>query len=105
MSGFFKAPSADIIRASDDLMTFIGTRPDLSPETFYITASHLMQYVLPAAGMPEGRDFVRRSRELYRRFQKQILGCPAFPWKEKIVFLLFTCGWLYANHAIKRIGG
>lgn len=105
MSGFFKAPSADIIRASDDLMTFIGTRPDLNPETFYITASHLMQYVLPAAGMPEGRDFVRRSRELYRRFQKQILGCPAFPWKEKIVFLLFTCGWLYANHAIKRIGG
>jgi hypothetical protein len=105
MSSFVKAPSADIIKASADLMAFLATRTDLSPETFYITASHLLQYVLPAAQMAESRHFVRQARALYRRFWMQILTCVAIPWKEKIVFSLFICGLLYADRTIKWIGG
>ncbi len=105
MSSFFKAPSADIIRATDALLEFIGGRPDLSPDCFYITASHLMQYAMPAAQNPEGRDFVLQSRKLYRKYWRQLLTCPAFPWKEKIVFSLFILGWMYTGHNTKRIGG
>jgi glycosyltransferase involved in cell wall biosynthesis len=105
MSRFFKAPSPDIIRATDALLEFIGGRPDLSPDCFYITASHLMQYAMPAAQNPEGRDFVLQSRKLYRKYWRQLLACPAFPWKEKIVFSLFILGWMYTGHNTKRIGG
>ena len=105
MSSFFKAPSADIIRATDVLLEFIGSRPDLSPNCFYITASHLMQYAIPAAQNPEGTDFVLQSRKLYRKYWWQLIACSAFPWKEKIVFSLFILGWIYTGHNIKRIGG
>lgn len=103
MSSFFKAPSADIIRATDALLEFIGNRRDLSPETFYITASHLMQYAMPAAQNPEGREFVLLSRKLYRKYWRQLLACPAFPWKEKIAFSLFILGWLYGRSTIRKV--
>ena len=103
MSSFFKAPSPDIIRATDALLEFIGGRPDLSPDCFYITASHLMQYAMPAAQAPEGRDFVLRSRKLYRKYWWQLLNCSAFPWKEKIVFSLFILGWLYGRSTIRKV--
>jgi glycosyltransferase involved in cell wall biosynthesis len=103
MSGFFKAPSADIIRATDALLEFIVSRQDLSPDCFYITASHLMQYAMPAAQNPEGRDFFRQSRKLYRKYWGQLLTSPAFPWKEKLVFSLFILGWLYNSRSIKKV--
>ena len=105
MSGFFKAPSMDIVRATDDLLAFIVSRRDLSQETFYITASHLMQYAMPLAGTADGRSFVQASRKLYRKYLGELLRCSAFPRKEKIVFLLFVCGWLYAEHRLTWIGG
>lgn len=105
MSKFFKAPSADIVVATDALLEFIGTRQDLSHESFYITASHLMQYAMPAAQSQEGQDFVRQSRALYRKYWGKLLTCPAFPWKEKIEFSLFICGWIYTGRGLKRIGG
>ena len=103
MSGFVKAPSPDIIKASADLMAFIGTRPDLNPETLYITVSHLMQYVLPAARLEAGGLFVSQARALYRSVWKQILRCPAFPWKERIVYTLFAFGCLYDRGKITKV--
>ena len=103
MSSFFKAPSADIIRATDALLEFIASRRDLSPDCFYITASHLMQYAMPAAQNPEGKDFVRQSRKLYRKYWGQLLTCPTFPWKEKFVFSLFILGWMYNGGSIKKV--
>jgi glycosyltransferase involved in cell wall biosynthesis len=105
MSKFFKAPSADIVVATDVLLEFIGTRQDLSHESFYITASHLMQYAMPAAQSQEGQDFVWQSRALYRKYWAKLLTCPAFPWKEKIEFSLFICGWIYTGRGLRRIGG
>lgn len=105
MSSFLKAPSTDIIRATDSLLEFIGSRRDLSPETFYITASHLMQYAMPLIRIPEGRSFVSASRKLYRKYLRELLRCSAFPVKEKIVFLLFVCGWLYVDRRLIWIGG
>ena len=105
MSSFFKAPSADVIRATDALLAFIGSRRELSPDCFYITASHLMQYALPAAQMPAGRDFVRKSRGLYRKYWRRLLACPVFTWKEKIQYSMFILGWMYTERSIKRIGG
>lgn len=103
MSGFFKAPSADIIRATDALLDFLGTRRDLSPDCFYITASHLMQYAMPAAQNPEAKDFVLQSRKLYRKYWWQLLNCSAFPWKEKITFSLFILGWMYRKGTIRKM--
>lgn len=105
MSGFFKAPSHDIIRATDELLEFIGSRRDLSPDCFYITASHLMQYAMPAAQNPEGGEFVRQTRGLYRKYWVQLLNCTAFRWKEKILYFLFILGWMYTDRSIKWIGG
>lgn len=103
MSSFFKAPSADIVRATGELLEFIGTRSDLSPETFYITASHLLQYVIDTAAAGTGREFIAQARKLYRRFLPQLLACPAFSHKEKIVYSLFVCGWLYDRGKLKRV--
>ena len=103
MSSFFKAPSADIIRATGELLEFIGTRPELSPETVYITASHLLQYVIDSARADSGRDFIQQARKLYCGFLSQLLGCPAFSWKEKVVYSLFVCGWLYSNKKLMKV--
>lgn len=103
MSRFYKAPSLDIVRATEALLSFLETRPDLSPRCFYITASHLMQYVLGVAGHAEGRAFILAARRLYRKFLPGLLRCSAFPWKEKIVYTLFVCGWLYDSGEIKRV--
>ena len=105
MGSFFKAPSMDIIRATDVLLEFIEGRWDLSPECFYITASHLMQYIIPLAQNSEGQDFVQNGRKLYRKYWRQILTCPAFPWKEKIMYSMCILGWMYVDRNIKRIGG
>lgn len=105
MSNYFKAPSLDIICATEALLEFLAADRDLDPECFYITVSHLMQYVISIAQNAEGREFIRQARGLYRRFWRQILNCPAFPKKEKIVYSLFICGWLYADGTMRWIGG
>lgn len=106
MSSFAKTPSLDIIKATDELLGFIGMRRDLSPRTFYITVSHLMQYVKPLLDKPseENMAFILSARQLYRNYQMQILKCAAFPWKEKIIYLTFVYGWQFEHKRLTRIG-
>lgn len=86
-----KKPSLDIITATGDLLKYIVTHPELDPMCFYITVSHLYQYVLGLdKNTPEGRAFIREVKRLYRRYWVDIVRCDAFPWKEKILYMLFT---------------
>lgn len=105
MSAFAKMPSADIVTASERLMDFIVKHPELDPRCFYITASHLMQYALPLTQREgaEAKAFVAAVRKVYMRHRRDIRCCAAFPWKEKMVYLLFAYGWLYHDKKIKRI--
>lgn len=106
MSSFKKIPSVDIVNATDKLLLFIEGRSDLCPDTLYITASHLMQYVIPLSeeDPTEKRDdFIKCSISLYRRHIFKILRCKAFPWKEKLLYFAFCAGIVYTNKKIKRI--
>ena len=88
-----KAPSFDIITATDDLLKYIKEHRALDPMCFYITVSHLYQYVLGLdKDTPEGRKFKHKVRQLYRTYLTSIIGCKAFPWKEKVLYLLFAFG-------------
>ena len=88
-----KAPSQDIIFATADLLEYIVQHTELNPMCFYITVSHLYQYVL---GLDRndllGQQFRHEVRRLYRKHWTDIAFCKAFPWKEKILYLLFTFG-------------
>lgn len=94
MGSFLKMPSADIITATEKILTFLQSRRDLSPLCFYITASHLMQYVQEISDVRDYRavDFLQQARGLYRKHLSGLLSCSAFPWKEKILFSLFAFG-------------
>ena len=107
MSNFIKAPSLDIIKATDELLDFIHAHSYLDSRTFYITASHLMQYVQPLMDQSAmgSAEFIESTQKLYRKYKMQILCCPAFPWKEKVVYLAFAYGWRYKNKRLIRIGG
>lgn len=88
-----KAPSFDIITATDDLLRYIREHTALDPMCFYITVSHLYQYVLELdKDTLEGRKFKHKVRCLYRGYWMDIARCKAFPWKEKILYLLFAFG-------------
>lgn len=88
-----KEPSHDIILATDSLLGYIVQRPELSPMCFYITVSHLYQYVLELdSNALSGQRFMRSVRQLYRKYWAGIVCCRAFPWKEKILYLLFALG-------------
>lgn len=105
MSHFTKAPSLDIVKATAELLAFYTTHKALSPMSFYITASHLMQYVipmLPAPTEPE-RPFLAAAQKLYRKYRIEICRCKAFPWKEKVVYLAFSAGWTLRGKKISRI--
>ena len=105
MSTFMKMPSKDIVTASERLLAFLIERQDLSPHCFYITASHLMQYVIPLANREEAeaKAFIAAAKSVYRKYRCNILKCSAFPWKEKIVYLLAAYGWLYQDKKFTRI--
>lgn len=105
MSAFLKTPSLDIITATDTLLSFILSRSDLSPDCFYITASHLMQYVQPMLSCPAGQNmnFISAAQTLYHKYCKGILSCRAFPWKEKLVYLAFAKGWTYHDRKLSKI--
>lgn len=88
-----KAPSRDIITASADLLSYIVRHPELEPMCFYITVSHLYQYVLALDDtVLESRQFKHEVRQLYRKYWTEIVKCKAFPWKEKILYLMFASG-------------
>lgn len=94
MHKFAKAPSKDIIIASEALINFLEKRNDLSSRCMYITVSHLFQYVQPLRKLRNSDSdiFVRETRKVYRRHLKSIVGCHSFPFKEKILFALFMFG-------------
>lgn len=106
MSSFTKSPSLDIIKATDELLDFIYAQGNLDPQTFYITASHLMQYVQPLMDKSSmgSAEFITSARQLYRKYKMQILRCSAFPRKEKLVYLAFAYGWRYESKRLIRIG-
>lgn len=106
MSSFAKSPSLDIVKATDELLDFIHAQGNLDPQTFYITASHLMQYVQPLMikSSMGSAEFITSARQLYRKYKMQILRCSAFPKKEKLVYLAFAYGWRYENKRLIRIG-
>lgn len=100
-----RMPSMDIIEATSRLLKFIQQHPELEPSCLYITVSHLMQYVQPIMDNrePQARKFVRAASRLTRSCTLRILRCPAFPLKEKAVFILFAAGWLYHNRRLYKV--
>lgn len=100
MSSMSKAPSEDIIVASERIIQFIKERNGvIKPECLYVTISHLFQYVL---SMVRGecewdRTFIMKTKLLFKKYYLDILKCTAIPKKEKIVFICFVFGWVYTN--------
>ena len=95
MSGFNKMPTTDILVATEALLKFICGHCELSAESLYVTVSHLMQYVQPLLSNDDQESclFVEKSRKLYKKYLINIVCCKAFPWKEKIAYILFCFGW------------
>ena len=85
------APSLDIVKATDDLTNYICNHNEIDTYCLYITISHMMQYVIPIAGSKtiEDRSFIKSVRNLLNKYRRQIIFCDAFPWKEKVLFVLF----------------
>lgn len=105
MSRFTKTPSLDIVKATDQLLSFYKTRSDLGPMGFYITTSHLMQNVIPMLPTPTEQElpFLTAAQKLYRKYGMDICRCRAFPRKEKIVYLAFTMGLVRNNGRFVRL--
>ena len=105
MSTFTKMPSCDIVAATQKLLAFLAERTELDSACFYTTISHLMQYVIPLAKGQgsEAAEFILAARNVFKEHRQNIFRCPAFPWKEKIVYLLATYGWLYHQKKLIRI--
>lgn len=105
MEQFTQAPTEDIVYATEELLRFIcTTKKNLSDQTFYITASHLMQYVLLQNPENSGSSaFLWAAKQLFARYRKQMLRCSAFPWKEKIIFIAFSYGWLFHKKAFHKL--
>ena len=105
MSSFLKTPSRDIVVATEKILYFLQQRKALDPYCFYITVSHLMQYVLPLINKrtEESDRFIQLSRMLTRKYLGEIWRCPAFPWKEKITYWMFTLGWIYHDRKISKL--
>lgn len=87
-------PSRDIIVATERLTSFIKRRNGLSDECLYATLSHLYQYVITQINQndKESKVFIEDSRKVFFNCLGSILKNSAFPWKEKILFLLFALG-------------
>lgn len=99
MSGIRNRGLHDVVSATEELLSFLEIRRDLNPECYYVTASHLMQYVLEAVLHPTniGNELINDTKKLFREHIRGILRCKAFPNKEKIMYFLFSMGWLYRN--------
>ena len=105
MGKMYRCPSEDIIIATGIIMKYISNHSELNDECSYITLSHLMQYVQMIIDRDDEKSkmFLKHSMELYEKQRKNILKCKAFPWKEKLIFLLFSFGYLYYGKSIKKI--
>ena len=99
MSTFKKMPSADIITATTFIMEYLCKHKELDDTCVYVTLSHLMQYALSVIGGQNkvAQDFITNTRTVLRKYIKEIIRCNAFPWKEKITFILFAFGINYAD--------
>lgn len=97
MSSIKKEGLLDITIATEDIVSFLSKREDLNPECFYITMSHLMQYATEAVidRTELGNQLILKSRKIFKKNIIKIITCKAFPIKEKIVYLLYSSGWLY----------
>ena len=86
-------PSLDIVEATEQLINFISQHPDLDADCFYITMSHLYQYVQSNRASGKVQDyFTKAVRQLYRKHYRELLCCPVYTWKEKILYSLFIVG-------------
>lgn len=105
MEQMCRMPSDDIIIATSRLIQFLKAHPELDPTCFYITVSHLMQYVQLLVGnrTEEAKIFVSSARHLIREHLLQIVNCPAFPKKEKVVYGLFSLGWMYRKKKFTKL--
>ena len=101
MNSFMKVPSADIITVTDKLLEFIVNNKILDSNCFYITASHLMQYIIPLSDIKSenanARIFINSAKSVYKKYLRNIISCDSFPWKEKVTYFTFTKGFLYVN--------
>jgi len=100
MSKMLKAPSTDIIVASQKILDYINkTKEYRAPECFYVTLSHVFQYVLSMVNgeCEYSKDFITKSKTLFRKSLVDILKCSAVSKKEKLVFALYTTGFIYTD--------
>lgn len=100
MSSMGKAPSLDIIVASEQIMNYIEKKNDeVNPECLYVTISHLFQYVLAMIRKEcvWDNNFILEARKLYRKYWSAIWKCKDISLKEKIVFGGFIYGWIYSE--------
>lgn len=91
MSTLRKTPSEDVITATENIARFINGNKQLSPDCFYTTLSHLMQYDIDLYKNKnsDAKRFIKKSRKLFRKNTIGILKNKSFPWKEKILFIVF----------------
>lgn len=105
MKKFLSSPTMDIIIATENLADFIKSYKTLNSKTFYITLSHLMQYVTsmyPFQGEEKVYEFMINTKKVFAKYRKDIMFCSAFPWKEKILFELYSVGYLYNDGKISK---
>ena len=91
-------PSIDIIKATDNICDYIIKHPELDSSCFYTTISHMMQYVfsLRDRSEMEGNSmFIKDARRLLRKYRINLIKCNKFPWKEKVLFLIFAFSGYY----------
>lgn len=105
MSGYMKSPSSDIIIATDYLAQFIIKHHSLNSECLYVTLSHLYQYIAPMLNgkCNYSQDFIKKSRVVFRKYLRNILANSAFPWKEKMLYMLYGYGWSLDNKKLHRL--
>ncbi len=86
--------SLDIISATKRILSYLDVNSFLDPECLYVTLSHLLQHYQNAVSQ-NNTGFINEATSLFAHYRLKILKCPAFSWKEKIVFLLLGFGIFY----------
>ena len=81
----------DIVTATDILADFIIKKPQLDARCFYITLSHLYQYVIEYG--QNNPSFVNACRNIYWKYYRQLVHCSIYTWKEKALYSLFMIGF------------
>lgn len=81
----------DIVTATDILADFIIKKPQLDARCFYITLSHLYQYVIEYG--QNNPSFVNACRNIYWKYYRQLVHCSIYTWKEKALYSLFMMGF------------